>query len=379
MRNLSVYVLLSALCLRMSAEEPAPNASRELTLARQIEKAVLDSDTAHLDELLGVPELLDRILKKTAMAPEVKDAFLAGFKAASVGGNVLQSCKGGKFRLLRFRESGGRRNALFRILASTGGVDYMECRFGDSPTGAFVCEDIYFFQTGEWISASLERTIMKSAVALGKVPAAQSEEEKAWIEGMKGVVLMKKSIEEGDFSGALEGYEALPEAVRNEKGVMLMRLGAAFKVGKKPYKEALDAYAKRFPEDPSLDLFLIDINAMQRKFDEVAEVTKRLAVAVGGDPALDALRALALEQGGNLEAGAKLAREAAAAEKGLTAAHLVLLVDALKRQDHPETAVQMTAMEKDCSFPLGRIEENPKYAEFVKSEEYKKWKASRGK
>ena len=91
------------------------------------------------------------------------------------------------------------------------------------------------------------------------------------------------------------------------------------------------------------------------------------------------MRALALNQGGKLEEGAKLARQAAAAEKGLRAAHLVLLVDALKRKDHAETAVQMVAMEKDCAFPLGKIEENPKYAEFVKSEEYKKWKESRAK
>ena len=63
---------------------------------------------------------------------------------------------------------------------------------------------------------------------------------------------------QGKYQAALDLYEALPESLKKDKIMLIDRIKTAKHLKGKPYDDAIRAYRQAFPNEPNLNLFMID-------------------------------------------------------------------------------------------------------------------------
>ena len=118
---------------------------------------------------------------------------------------------------------------------------------------------------------------------------------------------MRNLVPANRFREAMDVYRRMPELLKNHRHVLQMRVIACCNL-EGQFDEALRAYRVAAPDDPGIDIFLTNYYALHRQFDNMLACVDRLDRAVGGDPLLDAYRALVHTQKGNLAAAKKCAR-----------------------------------------------------------------------
>lgn len=372
----SFAVLLFASASRAQAPE-ALDEKACLEVAKKIEAAVNSGDPEAYDAVLSLKDLLDRVLKGIEAEEKTKNEFIEGASGGSLGEQLAEQIKvGAKFRFLRLHTVEGRTRALFRLINAGGGVnyhDYILAKDGE----AVKAEDLFVYLMGESISRTFRREFLKLVAVTTKGKANLQGWEKDYIDAQPKIAEMQAAKAAGKPKKALKAYRDMPVSVQEDKLIMVQRVAIALEVGEAEYKEALDAWEKLFPGDPSMDLMKIDAFAMKGDFAESAAAAERLASAIGGDPFLDAMRGGLFLQAEKLDEAAACAEKSAKEEKGLSLSHFVLLQVSLKKKDHAATARELTVLEKECEVPIGELEEEADFADFVESDEYAKWKEGR--
>ncbi len=86
-------------------------------------------------------------------------------------------------------------------------------------------------------------------------------------------------------------YNKLPDSVRQEKYVKLLRIQLTYRMNEPEFEKAISDYETVFPKDPSLYLVAMDGLFKFKKYDRVLETIDKLDQAIGGDTFLDAYRA----------------------------------------------------------------------------------------
>ncbi len=378
MRGIACFI--ATLLLATAARAQAPEALDEkacLELAKKIEAAVNTGDPKAYDAVLSVRVLLEDVLKGVEAEDKLKKDFIDGASEGSLGEQLSEQIKvGAKFRFLRLHTVDGRTRALFRLINAAGGVNYHDYHLAKDGDGV-KAEDLFVYLMGESISRTFRREFLKLVAVTTKGKANLQGWEKDYVDAQPKIAEMQAANQAGKPKKALKAYLDLPQSVRDDKLIMVQRVAIALQVGDAEYKEALDAWEKLFPGDPSMDLMKIDAFAMKGDFAESAASAERLAKAIGGDPFLDAMRGGLFLQAEKLDEAAACAEKSAKEEKGLSLAHFVLLQVSLKKKDHAVTARELTVLEKECDVPIGEIEEEADFADFVESDEYATWKEGR--
>lgn len=108
------------------------------------------------------------------------------------------------------------------------------------------------------------------------------------------------------------------------------------------------------------------------------ECLYRLDEAIGGDPALDVMRARAYEDAGRIAEARTCASRAAEREPALDGAWWTLVDVALRQKDWKEVARGLEGAETNLGWKPGDHAAESGYEEFVKSDEYRAWLAQRG-
>ncbi|MCC6738327.1 MAG: hypothetical protein IT452_04730 [Planctomycetia bacterium] len=376
MRTTLALLLLSAPALFAQAPE-ALDEKACLELARKIEAAVQAADGEAFDRILNLRGLIETALKNVEAEAKLKKDFTDGASSSSLGEQLCEQVSAGAtFRFLRFHTVNGRTCALFRLINPEGGVNYHDYVLGKDGAGV-KADDLYVYLMGESISRIFKREFLKAVAIESKRAGNLKGWEKDYVDAQPRIEEMQAAAGAGKWKKALKAYNEMPQTVREDKLVMIQRVGIALKCGDEEYKAALDDWERLFPGDPSMDLMKIDSHAMKGELELSAAAAERLAGTIGGDPFLDAMRSGLMMQAGKLEEAAALAAKAAKDEKGLKMPHFVLLQLSLKKKDHAATAAELTILEKECGVPIGDLENEADFAEFVKSEEYKKWSEGR--
>lgn len=376
MRTTLALLLLSAPAVFAQAPE-ALDEKACVEHARKIEAAVQASDSDAYDGLLNLRGLIENALKGVEAEDKLRKDFTDGASSTSFGGQLCEQVgAGATFRYLRLHTVNGRTCALFRLINADGGVNYHDYVLAKDGAGVRT-DDLYVYLMGESVSRIFKREFLKAVAIESKGAGNLKGWEKDYVDAQPKINEMQAAAGTGKWKKAIKAYKELPQTVREDKLVMIQRVGIALKCGDEEYKSALDDWEKLFPGDPSMDLMKIDSHAMKGELELSAAAAERLAGTIGGDPFLDAMRSGLMMQAGKLEEAAALAAKAAKEEKGLKMPHFVLLQLALKKKDHAATAAELTILEKECGVPIGDLESEADFAEFVKSEEYKKWSEGR--
>jgi len=343
-------------------------------------------DIAAVNKLFDWDEVFRRSTEGVDVPEEYRNDFIEGARSQldnpqGIVGQIVTAIKeGGGYKLLRVRETQGRPHALFRIIMVNTGVSYHEFPLQRGEDGSVRATDALLYSSGEYISDTLRRLFIGAAASSHPDLKIEGDELGGdFVRGIPTMTRMTTSLAQGQPGDTLAAFTELPPALQKDKSMLLVRLFAAQRVGIEPYRTAMAAIQKQFPNDPTVDLLLIDYHAIEGRIDAARQGVDRLDKSVGGDPYLHVMRSGLAQLGKDLPAARRSAEAAVAAEPDLVPARLTLINCAMRQEDFAEVAKQLLAMENELGQEIADLTNVEGYAPFVRSAEYRRWMEQRGK
>src|SRR5690606_15533313 len=176
---------------------------------------------------------------------------------------------------------------------------------------------------------------------------------------------------EKDPAGALQVYTRLPDELKQDKTVLIIRVQAASMVNDEElYLAALEDYRRAFPNDPSAQVVSIDYHFMKRQFEEALKAVHALEREAGPDAHLNVMRASIHTELEQWEAARKEIATALKREPDLTeAVNLGIALD-LGVGDE-QAALAKLEQARRLEVDLSQVEQNPDFLIFMAKERSK--------
>jgi hypothetical protein len=270
-----------------------PDAQACGQFARQLEDALKDGDVSFALTRCDVDLLVRRTFGGTALSPKAIDAARDG------AGSALRSLFGGlaqarqdqmNYTFVTVHDVHGQRRAIFRLWGRRG-LNYHDLVLVLTG-GRVTIADIYVFSNGEFLSETLRRALLPAYMQADRSLAAKLVSgENDYMEALPKLHHLQRLANVGNGVDALAIYNSLPESVKEDKSVMLLRLQAAAAIGgdSRQYRQALSRMRGLFPNDPCLHLLLVDYYVVNRDYDGVRDCLQALRQETGDEEFLDQL------------------------------------------------------------------------------------------
>jgi predicted negative regulator of RcsB-dependent stress response len=380
--------MLSLLLLVLAAQPTAAAAPAKapamdpayVAYTTELVQGINAGDASILDARIDVEQLLERATRNTSAPKAFKDGFATGVRRSGMqlGKQLIASREDdSSFHLLRLRMEGGTPHALYRVVSSQGGVNYLDMELARKADGQVVIVDFYPYITGELFSETMRRMFLQAAREAGyNLVDKLMGKEQDFLKNAPRLQEMQRFVQEQKFAEALKTFNELPPSLRQNKPFLLLRLTAASQLEEAEYQKAIQDFEQAYPNDPCLDLISIDGHMLRKDYATVMKMVDRLDQRVK-DPYLQYLRGSVMLDKGDRKAALGYFKAAVAAEPTLALSHWVLIGLSLQDKQYKDTVRYLDAIERDTSVELGELEDLEQYAGFVKSPEYKAWKKKR--
>jgi hypothetical protein len=113
--------------------------------------------------------------------------------------------------------------------------------------------------------------------------------------------------------------------------------------------------------------------------EKAMEAIDELDRFADGDPYLDLMRARAHAETGEPKTAVDFCEKAVGRDPALVVGWWSLVAYALQLKDYAKVASTLTVLEEKVKVSVDSIETAPAFAEFLKSEEHRRWAAARKK
>lgn len=349
--------------------------------ARSLEQAVATSDAAAIQRLLNFNAILDKSLDGIDLPENTQAEFRRGAmsSAPSFANQVLSQAKTGSYSYLRTMEAdNGGRQVLLRLKAEAG-LNYHRFDLIRNQAQQVVSGDVYFFSSGEYVSTTMKRLLLPLVASANRsIIDRMTGADSALMKNLPKFQQLQQAQKMGQHSRVVQLYKSLPEELRVEKYMLLIRTMSAAKVNDGEYVASMEDFKRYFPNDACLDLLLIDYYLLKKRMPECHAAIDRLDAAVGGDPFLQILHgAMFLEEGRLAEARSAMA-PILTDETLASDAHVAILDVHVAAQDHKATAETLLILEERYGHNFDQILVVPQFAQFIASSEYRAWNSKRG-
>lgn len=375
----------SVVALRRQAASWKPPTEKEcLAFGAEIEEVVARGDANALNALINWNALVDRAIGGLNMSAESRRGFSSGFRQ-SLGGpdglalQVVQAiAHGGSYRLLRVRRKGDGWEVLFR-LNSEDGLNYHAFQVVKQSSERVRAIDLYIFSTGEDFSKSIRRLILPVVAQQSKSWLEKlTTDETDMVKHMKDFQQLGDCIRTEQYQRALDIAARLPESLRQQKVILLMRYQAAQNVSERELQNVIAEFQRLYPNDASLDLILIDGYLLKKEYDKALASVDRLDKSVGGDSFLNVIRANILGEQGMLTEAIAAANAAIEGNPDMQECYLTLVGLHLLSKDHARTVEALNLLEQRFEMQYNDLRQVPEYADFVQSPEGQQWMREHG-
>ncbi len=386
-----VFMLPVLLCLAVAAtagEAPDPDAHPRPTpeearaFGERLELSVRRGDPAPFDEAFDVDAFFDRMFRDHGIpAAHLEAAKRGSRQSLRLGTQFVQQVRlGGRLDFLGLRTDRPAPTIQFRLIVAEGAVTYNEAALLIRD-GEVSIEDVYVYASGEYMSDTIRRLLLPVLV----------QQDRAWLDKLlvaesayvKHSDVIQRMAQTQTPEVAIRLYDGLPEVLRNDRGLLLLFLRAASRMGtdSPEYARALQEIRKRIPPtDPAVHLLLVDLCCTEGRFEDAHAHLAALRQALGREDAyLDFLD-------GNVYLAEQRYEEAEASylagierEPDLQAPYGSLIDVALAREDWEGVSKRLDAVEAAFGIVLTPeiIEANDGFAGYVQSDAYRRWRAAR--
>lgn len=285
--TLLAYLLVFSIFSCKPKDEPVSQDEAKST-ARQIELFIKNEQPEKFNSLLDAQILSERISRHGHMKlnKDFVDGISSGLKSANLGNQIASSVgKSGFYELVRHYEKDKIQHLLFRLY-SDDGINYHDMEL-TKRKGKIYIADMYIYVIGDYFSSvmsDLMGTLMDQALTDQKAK-----------EVLGSIRELKKLMQQGEYTEAKKYLDELPLAIKQDKMIQFSAVQIASKMSNEAYIEALDNYQRDFPDQPNINLMLLDANIIRKEYDKAIQNIDQLDQAVGTDPFLDYYRGLVLK------------------------------------------------------------------------------------
>ena len=95
---------------------------------------------------------------------------------------------------------------------------------------------------------------------------------------------LTEAYERGDSPSVLTIYAQLPESIQTERSLLLINLRASSRSSEEQYAEAISRFKKQFPDDPALNILMVDRHMSAQQFAEALACLDRLDAVLAAAP-----------------------------------------------------------------------------------------------
>jgi hypothetical protein len=358
------------------AKAPPPRPDL-VAFGAQLEVAIKDCNPLAISGLLDRDALLDAITQGTKVPEADRTRFFAAAAPALGLGSVICSriADNGSCRFVGIRYHNGSPRAVFRLVTHASAFDYFEFLLeGKGDNVRFT--DVFLLSSGELFSDHVRGAIASDSTVTIYSYLKQHKDVPLAAAMARMYVLSSN----GDGAGILRCFDTLSPALRREKPVLLYTVNAAAASDPTRLVELLDSLRSNYPDDPSLDLYLI------QHFEQTADYGSELAAVDAidrreHDSWLNILRAKACMMAGRYDLAKRFADASIAYDSLLIVPRWVLVIVALKDRDFAQAIAQMSfiAAYDNIDAYIAELAKSHVGQEFIASKEYKEWSDARVK
>lgn len=360
---------------------PSPSDDACAAFGSAFERAAQEANVASMNALIDWDVILQKVVGDTQVEGDFEEDFVKGAKIGIAGangfaGDVAKTLQqGGSYKFLRARTRGGRASAVFRQL-SEGGGNYHEFLLALNPQGAVRAVDIYIYLVGDNTSTTMRRMYLPIVAEKNRSSLARlSGSDNDLVEHIAEIRDMKQGVLTGQYSQVLRIYGSLPESLRQDKSVLVIRAQAAMEVSDPEYLQALEDLRRLYPDDPCVALKSIDYFRLRKQYDRARESCDRVSEAVGGDPSMLVAKGHLYLAENNVAKAREVFDAAVAAEPTLVEAYLGSVELSLAEKDFGDTQRWLKVLRDRFQVELADPASIPGFAEFMTSPEYQAWLA----
>lgn len=345
----------------------------------QMEAAVASGNLESVNALIDWEALLQKAEEglpgSETQKARIRNDFKPSLQQQGLGAELIYTVQqGGKYQLLRVMEEDGVYRPLLRLILPVGGVNYHLFDLGKEDGDQIRATDVYVFVSAELLSESLRRVLLPILTSADRsLMERLSGRDDVFMQNLDLVEKLMQRYQARDYPGVLEVYEDWPRELQTDKNYMLLRIQAAAQVDMDLYWQAIQDFEATHPDDPAVDLMLIDAHMFRGQYDESVAAIDRLDAEVGGDPYLEMVKAGVLLEKGDAEEALRTALEARSKEPDLEDLHWMVLTAALTADRHQEAADQMTLLEEEFGVEFDAVGQEPLYESFLRSPEGQAW------
>jgi hypothetical protein len=350
------------------------------SFAKAVETAYQNRDAKSYSAMIDWEAILDKVTAGVDAPEQFRTGFRTGFLRATTDPNGFfrmlfdQSKAGARFSMIRSRMRDNQKTALFR-LGTSEGVNYVEFLLVRDNLGKVRASDMYMFAAGEPTSATLHRVYLQTGTQKNRGFLAKlAGNDQDFLKSFAKLKEISDNLRAGKNAESLAIYNALPEAVKNDKLFMLVRIRATQKLDDKLYTDAIDRYRELYPKDAAVDILSIDGFTLNKQYDKALAAIDRLDKLVDGDGYLNVIRSQLLILAEKPEEARKAGKLGIEAEPKMVEGYWALVTAELRLNDYPAALATLKKIDQTFAVEFADLTTVPEYAGFAKSPQYEEWK-----
>ncbi len=251
-----------------------------------------------------------------------KDLLGSLTQSGGVARHISEKVKrGGSYHFLRLKEvadaRSGERVLMFRYIDPDGGVDYHHLYLHHGPGNLLAVREIFMFHFSETYTDSIRQTLAPELYVGGmrnygsNIPAVRMTEvvQIQFRENMQIIQAIFEAYEKSNFQQTLDLFDILPEELRMNKTLQILRLNAAMRhADPNVYLYVMADLRQNMKNDPCVDFLSLDYLFSKGLYTEVLRSMDRIDTIIGRDPYLNLFRCMALVRLGQPEDAKQLYR-----------------------------------------------------------------------
>jgi tetratricopeptide (TPR) repeat protein len=353
----------------------------ELTeFGQRIAALTNERNAAQLSSLFNMDAFIDRALLGFELPERDTAGFKMGFRTTILHptgmiGSITASVSDGGAAFMRVREIDSEQRVLLRVIQEAGSVAYLEFVPVRGLGGQLQFSDYFNYMVGDLVS----QTVRAAAIP------AFANQNKSFLERLTGAdreaADYLKQLEQlgrlrqtGQHAAVLSRIQQLPEATRQQKVFLLLRLQMAMEIDSPDYVTAMEEFRRVLPNDPAIDFISIDYYFAKEEHQNCIACLQRAEDVLGGDAYFHALRGAVQLLAGDVAGARTVIDEAIAMEPALQFPHVNRLDVLVAQKDYDELLSEMKLLGNEYELVFPDLSIVPEFADFLTTPQHAQYK-----
>lgn len=251
------------------------------SFGKKLEQTIEKRDPVFYNEAMDGKELT----RRAGLSGSRKEKeFAAGVRnAINMGTKIVEGIsKEATYQLVKHYEKDGIHHLIFRLY-DDGSINYHDLELIRSKNDLKIA-DMMVYTTGENLSVTIKGLFKQFAGVIDK-----STGKEDWLESMPKI---RQEMKKGNYEKAYDLFLKIPAEGRKSKAFRMLKIEISSGLGDKEQQEAIDELISAFPNEPNMQLILLDFYFLKKEYGKVLDAINAVDRMIDKDPFLDYYRYL---------------------------------------------------------------------------------------